>query len=1017
MCRGLRHGYGVRKSAPYGDSQLNNPNKNGLHQFATAAGSSNQMLIHSNSLQSSQSIDLDDSSQPKPDDGFKPNIDRTLASKNGFVLVAKPLDVPMMGSSMLSSLTSSSSSHYRAAHDNISTNSGSRAGGASRSQSQAGGARRSSLTNKLASAARIPGSTQTVTLLRGLRLRKQKSTSDLDANYQSHNGKSNSNNNNNNNSPNVDIASLPFSLSPEELDITDPTTVETYTGEWKHDKRNGHGVCDRSDGLKYEGQWHNDTKHGYGVTTFKDGTKEEGKYKNNILITDSKVKRFFQLGGTNIRQRIDDAVKIANQAQAVSLKKAEIADTRAATARDKSDQATTAALEADRDSQIAYAVAKQYSDSHISMMQQPSMLDNFASQSQMNQTRPSFNNTMNSSDGGMMIQQQQPASAFHMRRGSNLPDFGRPQFGMNQYQSYNQNAMQGQQQDRLDLNQHQSANQQSHGRQQHYLGPVEPFNGRRGSFRGGSQSGDFGAPSTAFFSNQSQHQQQHPQQLQQHHVAFQKQRTLDPFNDLFDHYKSSNLAPASNFGRGRRPLSKQTSLDYARMSSVGPSSQHNNSHQQHHQYHNHDYDSGGDRLRRFRGTSLDRNDAEQQNFMRFGGQQSRSPTDFDASTHRDADASAAGGSSSASNMQQQFRHLVTSGEAHSQQVANGSPASQQSATRLDPARLQQRPHSSASSVFGQTPSPAETLSSYQRPPSSTAVGTSVSQQQHQPANSSYYPASVGSSALFPPGQMQPTFDGAQSQIGGYGAQRMTQQMLAMHHRDAQSLADEQYRYHHVNYHDHSPLDRTEYYNYDFAITTSPRQSQMPLRRTASLSRSSVLASSKLSLIDGKPIVGGQSATSRFASGNLNSIGDRRNRLTSTSQALKFSEGNSGKQAIGNTMDFSSQNANQNSFATSQAEPGTSGGPSSSLLCRKSSLQVRYNPADLGGLMSREEVAALSHAQREQKRLEAELAERRARRPFLHLYLNVKDFLSEKRLVLSVLLINMMLFKLFADLIT
>lgn len=45
--------------------------------------------------------------------------------------------------------------------------------------------------------------------------------------------------------------------------------VETYTGEWKNDKRTGFGVSERTDGLKYEGEWYNNKKYGYGVTTFK----------------------------------------------------------------------------------------------------------------------------------------------------------------------------------------------------------------------------------------------------------------------------------------------------------------------------------------------------------------------------------------------------------------------------------------------------------------------------------------------------------------------------------------------------------------------------------------------------------------------------------------------------------------------------------------------------------------------------------------------------------------------------
>jgi len=49
---------------------------------------------------------------------------------------------------------------------------------------------------------------------------------------------------------------------------TEPRAIETYSGEWKNDKRSGFGVCERSDGLRYEGEWVDDCKCGYGVKIF-----------------------------------------------------------------------------------------------------------------------------------------------------------------------------------------------------------------------------------------------------------------------------------------------------------------------------------------------------------------------------------------------------------------------------------------------------------------------------------------------------------------------------------------------------------------------------------------------------------------------------------------------------------------------------------------------------------------------------------------------------------------------------
>ena len=115
-------------------------------------------------------------------------------------------------------------------------------------------------------------------------------------------------------------------ISQEE--ILDPNVTESYTGEWKNDKRSGFGVAERSDGLKYEGEWHNNRKYGYGMTTFKDGTKEEGKYRNNVLISSQKKKATFLIRSKTIRDKIDEAVSKAQRASHVALGKADIATSR-----------------------------------------------------------------------------------------------------------------------------------------------------------------------------------------------------------------------------------------------------------------------------------------------------------------------------------------------------------------------------------------------------------------------------------------------------------------------------------------------------------------------------------------------------------------------------------------------------------------------------------------------------------------------------------------------------------------
>ncbi|XP_059618548.1 junctophilin-1 isoform X2 [Phlebotomus argentipes] len=148
-----------------------------------------------------------------------------------------------------------------------------------------------------------------------------------------------------------------FTVDEEQLD---PSVTEMYMGEWKHDKRDGYGISERSDGLRYEGEWHNNKKHGYGVTTFRDGTKEEGKYKCNVLITSQKKKHVFLIRSAKFRERIEAAVSSAQRASKYALQKADIAISRTATARSKAELADIISDQARMDSDLAVATAREF---------------------------------------------------------------------------------------------------------------------------------------------------------------------------------------------------------------------------------------------------------------------------------------------------------------------------------------------------------------------------------------------------------------------------------------------------------------------------------------------------------------------------------------------------------------------------------------------------------------------------------------------------------------------------------
>lgn len=123
---------------------------------------------------------------------------------------------------------------------------------------------------------------------------------------------------------------------------------------------------------RYEGEWHNNKKHGYGVTTLRDGTREEGKYKCNVLITSKKKKHLFLIRSAKFRERIDASVSSAQRASKYALQKADIAVSRAATARGKADMADNVADHAKVDSEVAVATAREFAPDF-----KPSVLDRF----------------------------------------------------------------------------------------------------------------------------------------------------------------------------------------------------------------------------------------------------------------------------------------------------------------------------------------------------------------------------------------------------------------------------------------------------------------------------------------------------------------------------------------------------------------------------------------------------------------------------------------------------------------
>ncbi|XP_005989195.1 junctophilin-3 [Latimeria chalumnae] len=204
-------------------------------------------------------------------------------------------------------------------------------------------------------------------LLSGLKLRKSESKSSLSSqrskqsSFRSEAGMSTVSSTASDINSTISLGEGETELSIIEDDI-DATTIETYLGEWKNDKRTGFGVSQRSDGLKYEGEWVNNKRHGYGCMTFPDGTKEEGKYKQNVLVS-GKRKNLIPLRASKIREKVDRATEAAERAVAIAKQKAEIAVSRTAHARAKAEAAIAAAQKAQEEARLARITAKEFSPS------------------------------------------------------------------------------------------------------------------------------------------------------------------------------------------------------------------------------------------------------------------------------------------------------------------------------------------------------------------------------------------------------------------------------------------------------------------------------------------------------------------------------------------------------------------------------------------------------------------------------------------------------------------------------
>lgn len=135
--------------------------------------------------------------------------------------------------------------------------------------------------------------------------------------------------------------------------------VQIYEGEWKDDKRHGHGVLKVLRHYTYYGDWENNTRTGFGVLVYENGKKEEGQWQNGKLIVVLKRRKLVLKNSQldmSVRQSHTKAIQSADMAR----NKALLAESRAAAALTKSKQAHSFAQDALKNAQLARERAELY---------------------------------------------------------------------------------------------------------------------------------------------------------------------------------------------------------------------------------------------------------------------------------------------------------------------------------------------------------------------------------------------------------------------------------------------------------------------------------------------------------------------------------------------------------------------------------------------------------------------------------------------------------------------------------
>jgi hypothetical protein len=132
---------------------------------------------------------------------------------------------------------------------------------------------------------------------------------------------------------------------------------QIYEGQWKYDKRDGHGVLKVSGHYTYLGEWSNNMRTGHGVIIYEDRQREEGYWENGRLVTPLKRKKL-SMKYHQLENKVKQAHTMALQAADLARNKANLAESKATAANSRSKLATKSVETALADSERALEISQ-----------------------------------------------------------------------------------------------------------------------------------------------------------------------------------------------------------------------------------------------------------------------------------------------------------------------------------------------------------------------------------------------------------------------------------------------------------------------------------------------------------------------------------------------------------------------------------------------------------------------------------------------------------------------------------